>query len=44
VSGTEYIQSIPFILPIAAGDVATLTPPPPGQVSPFGLQPCVDPN
>lgn len=44
VSGTEYIQSIPFILPILAADIGAQTPPPPGQVSPYGLQPCVDPN
>jgi hypothetical protein len=44
VTGTEFIQSIQFRLPIAASDVATLTPPPPGQSSPFGLGVCTSPN
>ncbi len=45
VAGTEYIQSIPFVLPILAGDVGPgSTTGPPGTVSPFGIQVCNKPN
>jgi hypothetical protein len=44
VSGTEYIQSIPFVLPILAGDIANVSIPPPGQISPFGLNVCNNPR
>jgi hypothetical protein len=44
VSGTEFIQSIPFILPILANDIGSTNPSVPGQVSPFGQQPCINPN
>jgi hypothetical protein len=43
VAGTEYIQSSTFILPIAVSDVSTSTAPPGGS-SPFGINPCIDPN
>jgi Bacterial Ig-like domain (group 1) len=44
VTGTEFIQSIQFILPISASDLASITPPPPGQVSPFGQGVCTSPQ
>jgi hypothetical protein len=44
VSGTEFIQSIPFILPIEANDIASSNASVPGQVSPFGQQLCINPN
>lgn len=44
VAGTEFIQQIPFVLPILLADVAQQSPPPPGQVSPFGVNPCISPD
>jgi hypothetical protein len=44
VAGTEFIQTIPFVLPILLGDVSVATVPPPGQVSPFGVNTCNMPN
>jgi hypothetical protein len=45
VAGTEFISSVPFVLPIPPGETqAAESSPPPGLVSPFGTHPCIDPN
>jgi hypothetical protein len=43
VAGTEFIQSIPFLLPILLADINVATPAPPGQISPFGQNVCNKP-
>jgi Big-like domain-containing protein len=44
VAGTEFIQVIPFVLPILESDTLVANVPPPGQVSPFGTGVCNSPN
>jgi hypothetical protein len=44
VSGTEFIQSSSFVLPILASDIGSTQPSVPGQNSPFGQQACINPN
>ena len=45
VSGTEATHTVPFTLPVAAGDLTNESIEPPGLVSPFGTgAACTDPN
>lgn len=39
VSGTEYIESTDFVLPVAAADVGACDVSPPNAVSPYGVEP-----
>lgn len=39
VSGTEYIESTDFVLPVAAADVGACDVSPPNAISPYGVEP-----
>lgn len=39
VSGTEYIESTDFVLPVAVGDVGACDVSPPNAISPYGVEP-----